>query len=180
MMRASPYLGNYISDDIFAKYKFREAVKGRLKFTKTSWTNFCEHVMECRALEVIDGLEKVICHVICDKYRHLPFGWRSENVDFEVLKDRFQSDMHRMINTMIDLLLDEEQQELLNDKISLYNPAHGNDKGFMDGRMEQRDINGQNMQVITVGGYFSVRCGLVIEGFKSDARLKRKTQIWPC
>ena len=77
-----------------------------------------------------------------------------------------------MIIAMTDLLLDEEQRDLLSTNISLYNPSYGNDKGFMDGRMEQRDIEGQNMQIIAVGGYFSVRNGALAERFKCDSRLK--------
>ena len=93
-------------------------------------------------------------------------------IHFDVLKDYFQSDIHRMINSMVDLMLDEDQQELLNTSVSLYNPSCGNDKGFILGRMEQKDIEEQNMQVIAIGGYFSIRSGRIAEGFKYDSKLR--------
>ena len=93
-------------------------------------------------------------------------------IHFDVLKDYFQSDIHRMINSMVDLMLDEDEQELLNTSVSLYNPSCGNDKGFILGRMEQKDIEEQNMQVIAIGGYFSIRSGRIAEGFKYDSKLR--------
>ena len=157
-----------------AELYFRDALKGRIKFTKDSWSTFCDYVKECRIYEVLYGLDGVIGHVICVNYRNRQFGWRCEKTQFEVLKNYFQSELHRMVNSIADLMLDEDQQDQVDCGISLYSPLHGNDKGFMNGRLEQIDIEGQNMQVITLGGYFAIRNGKIPDDFKSDTKLRSR------
>ena len=150
----------------------REAVRGQIKFSEVSWKAFCEYVKECRVYEVISGLERAVGHVICTNHRN--FGWKKEEIHFDVLKLYFESGIHGMILSMIDLLLDEHQQEELNSRISLFDPSKGNDKGFLDGRLEQLEINDHNMQVIAIGGYFAIRTNKVPEKFKYDSRLKSR------
>ena len=100
--------------------------------------------------------------------------FKRNEIDFKLLESFFHSEIQMMINSMLEIIIDNDQKEALECSVSLYDHSKKNDKSFWDGRMEQREVLGYNTQIISVGGYFAIRMGQIEKNFKADQKLQSR------
>ena len=90
------------------------------------------------------------------------------------LNHYFISKLGDMINNMGSLTLNETQVADINDLLSIYDPAKKMDKGYINGRLEIRDVAGFNLQIVSLGGYFAIRQGTIDPKFNGDSKLQAR------
>ena len=123
-------------------------------------------IWEQRALETVRGTKWAIMKELCKA------TWRGTNSfkDGSVASD-FQTEVRRMVKSIIDIVPDNDLAASLNEQMSFYDPSGENDKRFMEGRLECQDIEGTNTMIIAVGGYHAIRKGKAKKGYKGDKYL---------
>ena len=130
-----------------------------------------------RAREILNGIRDAITRELqASNLSHGNYYERLKRFEPNIVKDHFENDCERTIAAMIEVMLNELQKEELNSEVGVFDPFKRNDKSFWDGRMEWNEIEGENMAVVSVGGYLGIRRGSAgaIAKLEGDQRLNSR------
>ena len=122
----------------------RDTMLGRSKFSAENWKRITEVVLEVRANEILEGIRFILKkEILGEKDLTLP-----------------ADDLQQLVKAIIRFAPDENGRNIIDNRVAVYNIRTRNRLDFVKGRLELKEVEGSNMMIVALGGYFCIAKGI--------------------